>query len=80
MREVFARPGDNLQRLFDSAPEGALVHIAAGTYRQKLKIRVPGLTIQGEGAENTAIIWDDYAKNPDEAGREYNTFRTWTAA
>lgn len=80
MREVFARPGDNLQRLFDSAPEGASVHIAAGTYRQKLKIRVPGLTIQGEGAENTAIIWDDYAKKPDETGREYNTFRTWTAA
>ena len=80
MEERCVRPGDDLQTVFDSAPEGAVIHLTAGVYRQKCLIRTPGLTLLGEGAEETVLVWDDYAKKPDESGREYNTFRTWTVA
>ena len=80
MKEYFIRPGDDIQKAFDSVPEGATIRLAAGIYRQKCVIRVPGLTVSGEDAEKTVIVWNDYAKKKDESGREYNTFRTWTMA
>lgn len=75
-----ASPHDDLQKLFDSAPENAVVRLAAGTYRQKTVIRTPGLTLTGAGMDQTILIWDDYALKLDELGREYNTFKTWTLA
>ena len=80
MHEVFVRSGDDLQAALDSARPGSTVHIAAGVYRQKLLLAVPGLTLLGEGAENTVLIWDDCARKLHADGREYNTFRTWTLA
>ena len=76
----FLTPQDDLQQALDSAPKDAFVHLAAGIYRQKLVIRTPGLTIVGQGAENTILIFDDYAQKLDEQGREYVTFRTYTLA
>ena len=71
---------DNLQQIFDNLPESAVVRLAPGIYRQKTVIRTPGVTLTGAGMEKTVLIWDDYALKLDEQGREYNTFRTWTAA
>lgn len=51
-----------------------------GSYRQKTVILTNGLTLIGSGAEQTRIIWDDYAKKPDENGVELVTFRTYTMA
>ena len=79
-KELFLTPKDDLQKALDSAPENAFVHMASGIYRQKIVIRAPGLTIIGQGAENTRIVFDDYAQKLDEQGREYITFRTYTAA
>lgn len=76
----FLTPQDDLQQALDSAPKDAFVHLAAGIYRQKIVIRTPGLTIVGQGAENTILIFDDYAQKPDEQGREYITSRTYTLA
>ena len=76
----FLTPQDDLQQALDSAPKDAFVHLAAGIYRQEIVIRTPGLTIVGQGAENTILIFDDYAQKPDEQGREYITFRTYTLA
>ena len=73
-------PDDDLQKVFDSAPENALIRLAPGEYRQKAVIRTPGLHLTGAGMDKTTIIWDDYALKIDEQGREYNTFRTWTLA
>ena len=78
--ECFLTPQDDLQQALDSAPKDAFVHLAAGIYRQKIVIRTPGLTIVGQGAENTILIFDDYAQKLDEQGREYVTFRTYTLA
>ena len=79
-KELFAAPGEDLQALIDSAPEGAALRLAPGVYRQKLLLKTPGLSIIGEDRERTVLVWDDYAKKPDAQGREYNTFRTWTLA
>ena len=79
-KEIHAGPTDSLQPILDRAPSGATVFLAPGRYRQKLTIRTPELTLAGAGAEETVLIFDDYAKKPDPQGREYNTFRTWTLA
>ena len=73
-------PADNLQQIFDILPENAVVRLAPGEYRQKTVIRTPGLRLTGAGMEKTVLVWDDYALKPDDRGREYNTFRTWTVA
>lgn len=78
--ELFLTPDDDLQKAFDSAPNDAFVHLAAGVYRQKVIITTPGLKIFGQGAKNTVLVYDDYAQKLDEQGREYITFRTWTMA
>ncbi len=80
MTEHVLHPGDDLQRCLDSARPGDRIRLTAGEYRQKCVIRTPELTICGEGAERTSLVWDDYAQKLDEQGREYNTFRTWTLA
>ncbi len=80
MGDFVLHPGDDLQRFLDSARPGDRLRLCAGEYRQKCVIRTPGLTLIGEGAERTRLIWDDYAKKLDGQGREYNTFRTWTLA
>lgn len=77
---IYVSPADDLQSVFDAAPEGACIHLAEGVYRQKTVIRIPGLTLIGAGAEKTKIVYDDYAKKLDEFGREYITFRTYTMA
>ena len=78
--ELFLTPRDNLQQALDSAPKNAFVHLASGIFHQKLVVRTPGLTIIGQGAENTQIEFDDYAQKLDEHGRELITFRTYTLA
>lgn len=80
MQTIYVMPGDDLQQILDSAPENARICLGAGEYRQKLMIRTPGLTVEGAGAENTRIVFGDYARKRDALGAEYNTFRTYTLA
>ncbi len=80
MSEIFVRPADDVQAVLDRAPAGSVIRLAAGAYRRKLVIRTPGLTLIGEGAGRTKLVWGDYAHKRDAEGREYNTFRTWTLA
>lgn len=79
-RVIQVSPGDDLQAVFDSAPENAVIRLAAGTYRQKVLIRTPGLTVLGAGADKSRIVYGDYARKRDFLGAEYNTFRTYTLA
>ena len=77
---IEAKLGQNLQELMDRTDPGSVIRLPAGEWRQKFTIRTPGLTLLGAGAEQCRIVYDDYALKKDEQGREYNTFRTWTAA
>ena len=77
---ILTHPGEDLQRVLDSAPPGASIRLAEGEYRVKAALFTPGLTLAGAGADRTRIVWGDYARKPDSRGVEYNTFRTWTLA
>ncbi len=77
---IFVTPDNNLQKVFDEAPAGSTIYLSAGIYRQKTVIRTPDLTIAGQGMDKTILIYDDYAKKPDEKGFAYITFRTFTLA
>ena len=74
--EIHADPSRPLQDILDMLPPGATVTLAPGIYRQKLQIRTPGLTLVGAGADQTRLVYDDYAQKVHPDGREYNTFRT----
>ena len=80
MNDLFVHTGEDLQNAFDRAQPGAVIHLAAGVYRRKVVLRTSGVTLLGEGADKTAIVWDDYANKIHADGKEYNTFRTWTLA
>lgn len=77
---VYLTPASSLQNAFDTAAPGTVFYLRAGTYREKVIIKTPGITLIGEGRDKTKIVWDDYALKLDENGVEYNTFRTWTVA
>lgn len=80
VKTIHVTAEDDLQTVFDSAPENSIICFAPGEYRQKTMIRTPGLTLIGAGAEETKIVYDDYALKKDEQGRDYVTFRTYTLA
>lgn len=71
---------EGLREALEKAGPGETIQLDQGEYRLKAAIFTPGLTLRGEGADRTRIVWDDYAKKLDEQGVEYNTFRTWTLA
>ncbi len=80
VKEITVTPSDNLSEILGAVEPHTRILLSEGVYRQKLEITVPYLELVGAGADKTAIIYDDYAKKLDEQGREYNTFRTYTAA
>lgn len=80
MKKITVSPSDPLDRLLREIEPGTRVYLKKGVYRQKIEITVPNTEIIGESPEETVIVYGDYAKKPDELGREYNTFRTYTAA
>lgn len=80
MEHIYVTADDRLQKIFDAAAPGSVIHLAPGVYRQKVVIRTPELTILGAGAGKTRIVFDDYARKRDEQGFEYITFRTYTLA
>ncbi len=77
---IYVTPDDRLQRIFDSAPEGATIVLSPGIYRQKAVIRRNGLTLLGQGREKTVLVFDDYARKRGDDGFEYLTFRSYTLA
>lgn len=77
---IIVSPADDLQPIFDAAPENAVIQFRPGIYRQKLVLRTPGLTLLGAGAGETVLVYDDHAKKLRPDGQEYNTFATYTLA
>lgn len=80
MKDICVFPGDDLQRVLDTAPEHSRIRLAEGVYRQKLVLRTNGLTLEGAGAGKTVLVYDDHARKPHPIGGEFNTFRTYTLA
>ena len=56
----------------------AVIALEAGTYREKLVLDVPGLTLAGPENGEARIVWNDSANLLDENGQPLTTFRTAT--
>jgi len=52
-RAMWLRPGDSIQEAIDSLPDGGVIHLEAGTYRERIEIE-KSLTIQGSSQEDIA--------------------------
>lgn len=82
MLTITIRPGESaLQRAIDSLPadgEPALIRLEPGEYREKVELRRDNTTLEGAGAGETCIIWDDAATAMHADGRKNGTFRTYT--
>lgn len=80
MAHIYVTPDDRLQKIFDEAKPGSVIHLSPGVYRQKVMIRTQNLTILGSGKEKTRILFGDYARKRGADGFEYITFRSYTLA
>lgn len=80
MTHIYLTPDDRLQKAFDAAQPGSVIHLSPGVYRQKAVIRTPDLTVIGAGAGKSRIVFDDYARKRGDDGFELITFRTYTLA
>lgn len=80
METIYVTPDGSLQKALQKAQPGTRISLAKGTYREKIEISVPDIELVGAGAEDTIIIYNDFAKKLDPNGVEYNTFRTYTMA
>lgn len=64
----------------DFGPGEALIKIKAGTYKEKIVIPSSKhkVTLQGESAENTFVINDDYSGKTDALNEKMTTFNSYT--
>ncbi|MBO5282914.1 MAG: hypothetical protein J6B43_07310 [Lachnospiraceae bacterium] len=53
-----------------------VIHIAPGVYREKLVLERPYVTLLGSSAQDTVLVWGDYARQVLEDGSQRGTFRT----
>lgn len=78
MKEFFATPADDVNKILYEAGDGATIYLSEGIYRQKIEVCRDGVKIIGKGAEKTRISYGDYARKADFEGKELGTFRTYT--
>lgn len=80
MQEIHIKSGESLGAVLGEIKPHTRIVLGEGEFREKIEISMPDVEIIGQGAGKTRIVFDDYAKKIDEQGREYVTFRTYTAA
>ncbi|KAF5463037.1 hypothetical protein F2P56_018986 [Juglans regia] len=76
----------SVQKAIDSLPVfthcRVVISISAGIYREKVEIpaSMAYITLEGAGADNTIIEWDDTADRMGQSGRPLGTFASATFA
>ena len=82
MYQIDIIPGDGaLQRAIDQLPQDgseAVIRLAPGEYREKVELRRPHTTLQGSGADQVRIVWNDAATQMHPDGLKKGTFRSYT--
>lgn len=82
MQDIYLTPQDSIAAALgslSSRPAGPVrIHLASGTYHEKLVIQRPHLSFIGESAKDTIIAYDDYAKFIMPDGSKRGTFRSYT--
>ncbi|MCD8326127.1 MAG: pectinesterase family protein [Lachnospiraceae bacterium] len=71
-----------IQQAIDSIPadnaEQVTIYIAPGTYRERLTVQKPFVTLQGAAADTTVIVYGHYALEMHPDGRKRGTFRSYS--
>ena len=80
MTTLYLTPNDNIQHILDGYPldERLEVHLEAGVYTQKLRLKHNHLNLIGSQTGKTIICYGDYSYKMHVDGLLYNTFRTQT--
>lgn len=81
MRDIHLTPADSLQAAIDALPQDgapACITLAPGEYREKVELRRRNTTLQGSGAGETILAWDDGAADIHPDGIKRGTFRSYT--
>jgi hypothetical protein len=58
-------PGESIQAAVDQASSGDTIHIEAGTYQEAVCVDHKALNIEGEGRDDTKIVWPDWTTPAD---------------
>ena len=66
-----------LQALEKAQPAKSTIRLAPGVYREKIQINTPNLTLIGQNAEKTTIVWDDAEGTPLRPGDTNGTKKTY---
>lgn len=74
----FESIGAAINSISESNGKNIKIFIKRGTYKEKLNIMSPYITLIGEDVKNTIITFDDYAKKRFKDGTEYRTFNSYT--
>ena len=81
MHNILLTPADSLQSAISALPEDgspACITLTPGLYREKVALRRPRTTLQGSGAGETILAWDDGATDIHPDGVKRGTFRSYT--
>ena len=71
---------DYLGSISNIATKKKVIEVAPGTYKEKLDISIPNLTLKGSNPETTIIEWDSLYGLKDESGFVHETDSTATVA
>ena len=74
----YRRIGEALDLANRSAPGPVEIRVEAGTYREKLMIARPGLSMAGSNANAVRIVYDDHARRLFPGGEAMGTFNSYT--
>ncbi len=69
---------DAIASIPEDNKEHITIFIRKGTYKEKLVINKPYITLEGEDVEDTIITYDDYANMIMEDGSKRGTFRSYS--
>ncbi|MHA4874945.1 hypothetical protein, partial [Enterococcus faecium] len=47
--QIQVRPGESIQRAIDKAPDGAVINVVDGVYREKINITRDNITLKAQG-------------------------------
>ncbi len=80
MNTYYATPGHLMDTLRSLPADGSavIVKLAPGEYREKAVLSRPNTVLEGAGARETRIVWDDGALTLLADGQKRGTFRTAT--
>lgn len=70
--------GEALAHIPADCDKPVTIEIAPGEYREKLRVSRPFVTLKGENAANTVIVYDDRATAIMPDGSKRGTFRSYT--